>query len=276
MAFFGGDIYSYALDKMTPINIYLPYDDNRRFLVDRPQKTLILLHGLEGNYSYWNRYTSVERYAQERNLALIMPDAETSMYSDMRCGQRYASYIGEELPEILGNMFHLNLERENFCIAGLSMGGYGALRMALTHPETFGKCASFSGALMLGSKSHLAELRGYRDPGQSSQYIEQKEIERTMYCGALGAYGEKMVYEPKNDLLYLAEQAVLSGKPLPEILLTCGAEDFLLEVNKAYSDKLNMAGLENRLEVWNGVHNWLFWEESIRDYIDFFVENLEH
>ena len=60
MAFFHGDIYSYALDKMTPLNVYLPCDDNRRFLVDRPQKTLILLHGLEGNSSYWGRYTVFE------------------------------------------------------------------------------------------------------------------------------------------------------------------------------------------------------------------------
>ena len=85
MSFFRGDVYSYALDKMTPLNIYLPHDDNRRFRVDKPQRTLILLHGLEGNHSYWNRYTSVERYAQRRNLALIMPEAEMSMYSDMKC-----------------------------------------------------------------------------------------------------------------------------------------------------------------------------------------------
>ena len=93
MSFFRGDVYSYALDKMTPLNIYLPHDDNRRFRVDKPQRTLILLHGLEGNHSYWNRYTSVERYAQRRNLALIMPEAEMSMYSDMKCGLQYGQYI---------------------------------------------------------------------------------------------------------------------------------------------------------------------------------------
>lgn len=273
MAFFHGDVYSYALDKMTPVDIYLPHDDNRRFHVDRPQKTLILLHGLEGNYSYWNRYTSVERYAQERNLALIMPDAEMSMYSDMRCGQRYATYIGEELPEILRNMFRLNMGRENLGIAGLSMGGYGALRMALSYPGTFGRCASFSGALMIGSLKHLEELQEYREPVQVNEYIEMEEIARSMYQGALGAYGEKLVYHPENSLLYLADRAVSLGEALPKVLLTCGSEDFLLEVNKSYSQKLNKSGVKNKLEVWPGVHNWLFWEESIRDYIDFFVSD---
>lgn len=271
MAFFCGDIYSYALDKMTPIHIYLPQDDTRRFCVNRPQKTLILLHGLEGNYSYWNRYTSVERYAQERNLALIMPDADMSMYSDMRCGQRYASYIGEELPGLLGKMFRLNLKREDLYIAGLSMGGYGALRMAFSHPETFSRCASFSGALMLGSDAHLKEMRGYQEPESNGPYVEAEEIARSMYRGALGAYGENMEYHAENDLLHLAGVLAASGRPLPKVLLTCGLEDFLLDVNKTYSDSLNKMGVANRLEIWPGAHNWLFWEESIRDYIDFFV-----
>ncbi len=271
MAFFSGDIYSYALDKMTPIHLYLPQDDNRRFNVKRSQKTLILLHGLEGNYSYWSRYTSVERYAQERNLALVMPDGDMSMYSDMRCGQRYAAYIGEELPRILKSMFCLNLERENFSIAGLSMGGYGALKAAFTHPETFGRCASFSGALKLGSKEHLEELKEYRDPGNREMYVEMEEIERSMYHGALGAYGESMEYRPENDLLFLAGEAAALGKKMPQTLLTCGTEDFLFQVNRDYSEKLAAIGVKNELKSWPGVHNWLFWEESIRDYIDFFV-----
>lgn len=271
MAFFCGDIYSYALDKMTPLNLYLPCDDNRRFNVGKPQKTLILLHGLEGNYSYWTRYTSVERYAQERNLALIMPDGDMSMYADMRCGQRYAAYIGEELPKLLKSMFRLNLDRENLSIAGLSMGGYGALRMAFTHPETFGRCASFSGALMLGSREYLEELKGYREPEAGETYVEMDEINRSMYHGALGAYGEAMEYRQEHDLLFLAGQAAASGKALPRTLLTCGTEDFLFQVNRDYSEKLNEAGIRNDLKSWPGIHNWLFWEECIRNYMDFFV-----
>lgn len=273
MAFFHGDIYSYALDKMTPLNVYLPCDDNRRFLVDRPQKTLILLHGLEGNSSYWGRYTSVERYAQQYNLALIMPEAEMSMYSNMRCGQNYASYIGEELPEILRNMFKLNLDRDSLSIAGLSMGGYGALRMGLSHPQTFGKCASFSGALMLGSREYMEKMKSYKDPGRKGGYVEEEEIERSLYHGSLAAYGEDFAYRPEDDLLYLAEVAVKERLELPKMLLTCGTEDFLLEPNRIYSQKLDDMGIKHRFETWPGVHNWQFWEECIRDYIGFFADD---
>ena len=272
MGFFRGDIYSYALDKMTPIHIYLPYDDNRRFLVNKPQHTVILLHGLEGNYSYWNRYTSVERYAQSKNLALIMPDAEMSMYADMHCGQRYGEYIGQELPELLKNMFQLNMDREHLSIAGLSMGGYGAVKAALQHPETFGRCASFSGALMLGSTGHLDILRKWKDPGRKETYTEMEEIERSMYYGAKGAYGENFTYHPENDLLHLADQLIKSGTPPPKFLFTCGSENFLFQINRQYTETFLQLGIGNSFHTWPGAHNWLFWEESIRDYIDFFCE----
>ena len=272
MGFFRGDIYSYALDKMTPIHIYLPYDDNRRFLVNKPQHTVILLHGLEGNYSYWNRYTSVERYAQSKNLALIMPDADMSMYADMHCGQRYGEYIGQELPELLKNMFQLNMDREHLSIAGLSMGGYGAVKAALQHPETFGRCASFSGALMLGSTGHLDILRKWKDPGRKETYTEMEEIERSMYYGAKGAYGENFTYHPENDLLHLADQLIKSGTPPPKFLFTCGSEDFLFQINRQYTETFLQLGIGNSFHTWPGAHNWLFWEESIRDYIDFFCE----
>lgn len=154
------------------------------------------------------------------------------------------------------------------------MGGYGALRMALTYPETFGRCASFSGALMLGSREYLEKLKGYQDPGRKSDYVEMKEIDRSMYYGALGAYGPELEYRPEDDLLSLGKKAMASGAPLPEVLLTCGTEDFLLEVNQSYSQKLNEMGIFNQLKTWPGIHNWLFWEESIRDYIDFFVQHL--
>lgn len=270
MGFFRGDVYSYALDKMTPVNVYLPWDDNRRFSVKAPQRTLILLHGLEGNSSYWSRYTSVERYAQRRNLAVIMPEAEMSMYADMRCGQAYARYIGEELPKLIGNLFQTPTDRDRLSIAGLSMGGYGALRMALTWPEIYGRCAVFSGALMLGSREHLEELRRYRDPGRGENYIEMEEIDRSMYRGGLGAYGENLEYRPEDDILYLAEQAVKKSCGLPRILMTCGTEDFLLDVSREYSKRLGQIGVSHEFKTWKGVHDWQFWEECIRDCIDFF------
>lgn len=270
MAFFSGNIYSYQLDKMTPINVYLPYDDKRRFMVNKPQKTLILLHGLEGNYSYWSRYTSVERYAQERNLALIMPDAEMSMYADMKCGQKYAAYIGQELPVLISKLFNLNTDRENLYIAGLSMGGYGAVRFALTYPQVFSKCSCFSGALMMGGKEFLNQMKNYQIPPYTQDYIEMDEIYKSMYFASKGAYGENFEYRPEDDILYLAQKAAENNCEMPEFLFTCGTEDFLYETNKEYVEKLKSFGLKITFDTWKGIHNWLFWEESIKKHIDFF------
>lgn len=270
MAFFKGDVYSYSLEKMTSISVYLPYDDNRRFSVKKPQRTLVLLHGLEGNHSYWQRYSSVERYAQKNNLALIMPDAEMSLYANMRCGQDYEKYIAIELKQIVSSMFNIATDREKYFIAGLSMGGYGALKLAFAYPEIFGRCASFSGALMLGSKEHLEYLSNWIDKGEVSEYDEDYALERAMLKSSIGAYGEALECSPKNDLNQLAKSLISSGKKQPEILMTCGTEDFLYTVNQDYCKKFKEIGINFSYYEWSGAHEWAFWDESMRDYINFF------
>ena len=188
----------------------------------------------------------------------------------MRYGRDYARYIGVELKQIIDALFRLETKRENFFIAGLSMGGYGALRMALTYPEQFSRCASFSGALMLGSQDYLAQLSAWQDRGRNQPYDADYELERTLYYGCRSAYGEDFAYNPANDLLYLAQQALASGRQLPDILLTCGAEDMLYDVNRRYCQAFDHLGLAYQFQQWPGVHDWKFWDESLRDYIGFF------
>lgn len=270
MAFFKGEVYSYALGKMVPLDVYLPYDDNRRFKITKPTKTLILLHGLGGNYSYWHRFSSIERYAQQRNLAIIMPDADMSMYTDMKCGQNYEKYIAIELKEIISNLFRLNTSRDNYFIAGLSMGGYGALKLAIKYPEEFGKCASFSGAFMIGSRQHLNELSQWSDPGESDIYDENYEITKNFQIGYKGSFGEDFTYREKDDLFLVTERAAESNIKLPEILMTCGTEDFVFNDNLRYCGHLDELDIPYQFYKWNGVHEWSFWDESIRKYISFF------
>lgn len=273
MALFKGEVYSYSLDKMTPLAVYLPADDNKRFLVDKEPKTLVLLHGAEGNYTYWSRYTSVERYAQKNNIALVMPDAELSLYCDMRCGQRYESYIAVELAEILKSLFKIETSREKYYIAGLSMGGYGAMKIALKYPERFGRCASFSGALMLGDEQYLDQMKKWKDKGTPESYDEFYELDKTLYYACKGAFGENFQYDSKNDLKKLILDAEnKKNTKYPKILMTCGNEDFLIDVNKQYSSLLTNAGIAHDFHRWSGIHNWDFWEESIRDYMNFFTD----
>ena len=271
MALFHGDIFSETLQLFTPLTVYLPQDDGTfRSCPDLLQRTLIMLHGLGTNSSGWTRFSNVERYARERNIALVFPDGGYSFYSNMTNGKRYEDYIGKELPDLISRLFRVNTDRDSLYVAGLSMGGYGALKLAFTYPETFGRCASFSGALMNGDADYLEKLKSYADPVHGREGIEVDGLTKSCLESSLGVFGDTLSYRPENDIVRLAEQAVRSGKPLPKILMTCGTEDFLYEINRRYHDLFTQLGLEIPFHTWSGAHEWPFWEECVARYMDFF------
>ena len=274
MAFFRGDVFSYTLDKMTSLNVFLPHDDLPRLQVtDKPMRTLVLLHGLQGNASFWSRYSSIERYAQAHNIALIMPEGEMSMFVDMKHGLDYGEYYGKELKKIVGQLFNVPTDREHYSIAGFSMGGYGALRLSLQYPEEFSHCMCIAGAFMLGGERHLTELKNWQESDvRPSPYDPEYELQRTFKKSCEAAYGIAMEPSPETDLIQLAKSAVESGKDLPRILMTSGTEDFLHDVSIEYSKYFNSIGLEHELHTWEGDHCCKFVDETMRDYIGFFAD----
>jgi len=108
---------------------------------------LYLLHGRTDDHTIWLRRTSVERYVAPLGLAVVMPEVHRSFYTDMANGYKYWTFISEELPEIVKSFFNLSDKREDTFVAGISMGGYGAFKLALSKPECFAAAASLSGAL---------------------------------------------------------------------------------------------------------------------------------
>lgn len=149
MASFKGDIKSRALNMDIALNVILPYDHPHDYSKN-PCKTLWLLHGQGSSASSWMRWTSIERYAMQHGFAVIMPEVQRSFYRNTAYGMDYFTFVAEELPRLCREMFRLSDKREDNYIAGLSMGGYGALKVGLTHPEQYGTIASFSGAVDLG------------------------------------------------------------------------------------------------------------------------------
>src|SRR5271154_6181517 len=129
--------------------------------------TLYLLHGLSDDHTIWTRRTSIERYAAERNIAVVMPAVTRSFYQDMASGPKYWTFLSEELPALCQRYFPLSAAREDNFAAGLSMGGYGDLRLALARPEKFAAVASLSGALDLA--------RRLRDVDKPSARIDRQE-----------------------------------------------------------------------------------------------------
>jgi S-formylglutathione hydrolase FrmB len=207
---------------------------------------LYLLHGLSDDHTIWMRRTSIERYADQYGLAVIMPAVGRSFYTNMAVGYRYQDYVSQELPEFAQGLFPLSNRREETFVAGLSMGGYGAFRLALSQPERFAAAASLSGALDMAYDTV--------EDSPEEWLIEQRNI-----FGDL----DTMAGSP-HDLRFLAEQLVASGLPRPRLYQCCGTEDFLYEQNRRFLKLARSLKLDLTYEEGPGEHEWGYWDTMIQ------------
>ena len=224
---------------------------------DAPWPTLYLLHGMSDDHSIWQRRTSIERYATERGLAVVMPCTDLGWYTDMARGPRYFTHIADELPGICRAMFpRMSSRREDTFVAGLSMGGYGALKCGMRRPQTFSKAASLSGA------------------------VDAAEIARTGIQDKPPAYWED-VFGPAdaipgsfNDLFAAASDC--AGAPdRPELYMWCGTEDDLYGQNLRLRRRLDELGWPVRWESSPGIHSWKYWDEQIQSVIGWLLAGRE-
>ena len=142
MAFFRCDVMSESLGMATSVLVTMPDTGD---LAAAP--VVYLLHGLTDNCTGWLRYTQAEHLARTHGAILIVPEVQRSFYTDMTYGLPYFTYVSEELPAVCRRMFGLGAAREKNYIFGLSMGGYGAMKCALTYPDRYAGAASFSGVM---------------------------------------------------------------------------------------------------------------------------------
>jgi S-formylglutathione hydrolase FrmB len=143
MAFMEIKLYSVTLGLATAVNVLLPERRQAR----TPLKVLWLLHGFSGDHSVWCRQTGIKRYVSGKDLCVIMPAVDRSFYADMAYGNNYYTYVYKELPQMMLGMLPISFKKEDNYIAGLSMGGYGAFKLALNQPERFAAAASLSGSV---------------------------------------------------------------------------------------------------------------------------------
>lgn len=238
---------SKVLELEMAMNVILP--DPEDLPVGKRVPTLYLLHGLSDDHTIWQRRTSIERYVDDRCLAVVMPEVGRSFYSDMAHGLRYWTFISQELPAIARAYFPLSARREDNFVAGLSMGGYGAFKLGLNFPEHFAAAASLSGALDI-----LAPL-GVDDPDWHAEMIN--------------IFGDlKKVKGSDRDLFWLAEKlAASSWKDMP-FYQWCGREDFLYQDNLRFRDQARACGLNLTYEEGPGDHRWLYWDQMIQRVLD--------
>jgi len=254
MALFSGSVFSHALGLDTQIGVIfpdIPYDIESRW---KKPALLTLLHGLTDNATGWARLTQAEYFAKVYNFVIVMPEVQRSQYCDMVYGGKYFTYVSEELPELAGAIFNLPTGKENTFIAGLSMGGYGSLKVALSSPERYGGVASFSGGV---DTKNL--VRMMLDP----------ENERAAPGDIMAIFGTQDVDQIENTVFALARQ-VAARPDRPRLLQTCGTEDFLYDDNRRLKETLQQAGYGHTYLEWSGGHEWPFWNRSLELAMQFF------
>ena len=232
---------SKELQKNTQVNVLLPD------AAKKPFKTLWLLHGLSGDHTDWMRYSAIERYAKQYDLAVIMPNADRSWYTDTAYGQNHFSYIANELPELCRRtLCGLSARREDNIVAGLSMGGYGAMKLALTHPERYGACISLSGSLDVTRKGRPCNLAEWQS---IFGYAMQSPLE---------------LEGSAQDLFALAARPEVVASP-PAIYMWCGTEDSLLPVNRLFDAHLTALGIPHEFRASEGDHTWRWWDLHVQN-----------
>lgn len=213
--------------------------------------TLYLLHGMTDDHTIWQRRTSIERYADEKCIAVVMPSTSLGFYANTHAGERYFDYISGELVQAMRRMLpRLSEKREDTFVAGLSMGGYGALRCALKRPDVFCKAASMSGAL---------------DP----EVLVQDPMPLGRPFCWLDVFGPAEDIPGSEHDLFAAAENLKENRP--EIWMWCGTEDSLYPCNVRMKDHLKKLGYTLHWHETPGDHTWKYWNREIQHVLAWLV-----
>ncbi|MGC5774343.1 alpha/beta hydrolase [Paenibacillus pabuli] len=251
MALIQCNFYSDTLGLSTSMHVILPQQTHNQIGMENVtgqglHPTLYLLHGLSDDDSIWLRRTSIERYVAHLGIAVVMPQVHRSFYTDMADGGQYWKFISEELPALARSFFPLSHKREDNFVAGLSMGGYGAFKLALRKPEQYAAAASLSGAL---------DMTAHMDRNASSA-MQQAELHRIFGPQVAGT---------ENDLIHLLKESQANQGLKPLLYQCCGTEDFLYEDNQSFRQACAQTDLQLTYEEEPGEHEWGYWDKKIQD-----------
>ena len=263
MALLHVDFFSEVLEMSSQMDVILPQKTSgqiggKNLGELKKYPILYLLHGMTDNQTTWQRNTSIERYATDRGMAVVMPTCHLGWYTDMNIGFKYYTYITEELPDICRRVLpRITQERKDKFISGNSMGGYGAFKIALRNPGRYAKAASLSGGFDIDTN------------------VRQKSdaFYPTLWEDIFGPY--ETIRGGENDLFAISRGLEMSKETIPALYMWCGTEDFLYEQNLAMRNHLRAYGFSLRYKETVGDHSWKYWDREIQDILDWFLDNRE-
>lgn len=244
MAKINCNFLSYTLHRAIDLTIIFPtlcfsemMSEQPSHKIARKYPVLYLLHGYGNNHATWNGYTSIELFAEERNIAVVMLSAENKAYINHGGDDNYFDFIARELPEFVQNLLPISAEPSDTYIAGLSMGGYGALVHGLSQSSRFAAVGSFSGAA-----------------GRSRKKNGPAEF----------------------DCYHLAKECAGENRRIP-VYLACGDQDQLYADNVEYMEYLTELGYDVTWVSGTGyTHEWRFWNREVEAFLDWIPRHDPH
>lgn len=247
-----GRLESKLMNREMPYRVVLPmhYDDKLRSNAKYP--VVYLLHGLTGNYKNWTDKTKLNLLASTWKFIIVTPEGGDGWYSDSvsAANDRYESYIVKELIPEIDKKYRTIGDRDHRFVAGLSMGGYGAIKFGLKYPEMFSLVGSFSGAL--GAAGWNEKTAG--------------AIAKSMDL----AFGSELGSESRNanDIFKMLREITPEKKQsLPFFYLSCGTEDFLISNNLDFVSLLREKKIPHEYRQLPGGHTWAFWDDQVREFL---------
>lgn len=254
MALMKCDFFAESLGMCTSMYIAIPQKGTngqigiKNVCQDGKFKSLLLLHGLSDDQSIWLRRTSIERYASEYGIAVIMPCAEKSFYTNMKYGSDFYTYIAKEVPAVAREFFQISARREDSFVAGISMGGYGALKIGLKESDSFGAAAGISS---------VADIVQRSQPN-GEDYINFSNV-------LTPVFGENMKIPAEEDLFQLSKMKADSNGKLPKLFMCCGKMDYMYLDNLKLKKHLEALPFDFTFEETEGVgHCWEYWDMAIQ------------
>lgn len=247
-----GSLFSEALEMTTGVTVILPGSAAGR----KPRPVCYLLHGLCGGNGDFAEMSRLPLYAMEHDAVFVMPEAARSFYSDMARGQKFFTYVADELPALVADAFNVSTAREDTAVMGVSMGGYGALKCALSRPERYGKCAAFSSPCL-----YLGEgIGSFRGPDGARLAVEN--LGEQLHRDFLAIYGDGLELPPESDIPELARRA--AARPdKPAFYAACGDKDGFLEENRRFAADMKALGFDFTYKESPGGHDWRFFDAAL-------------
>jgi len=243
-------LQSKLIGKALPYNVIMPRDYQTSPRSRYP--VLYLLHGFSGHYSDWVTRTNLADYAADYRMIVVTPEGNDGWYTDGAgtAADKYESYILQELIPDVDRRFRTIQTRYARGIAGLSMGGYGALKFGLKYPDQFVFAGSLSGALAVASwtEADLKDLKAIRD-------------------SVFSVYGPVGSETRKRNDIYEITRGLNAARiaALPYFYLDCGTEDFLFDMNQRFAALLREKKIPHEYRELPGNHNWEYWDQQVRE-----------